>query len=135
MQKVVLASGALAFLVLWMLAGCATQRNYSSPSDLAQLISAKSERYSLVDVRTAGEYMTGHIPTAVNIPVAEIDQNPPVRDKDELIIVYCQSGHRSSKAASILRQNGFTHVVDFGSILNWKGTLIKGERSTKDTGQ
>jgi phage shock protein E len=76
----------------------------------------------LVDVRTSVEYATGHIDGAVNVPVGDLGASLatfPAR-KDQDVIVYCQSGHRSAKAAAILEKAGYTKVHDLGSIINWK---------------
>lgn len=100
---------------------------YSEPEELARLIREKSEPYALVDVRSAGEYAAGHIPTAVNIPAADIAGNPPAKDLAALIIVYCASGRRSAAAAKALAELGYTRVTDFGGVSRWKGELVKGE--------
>lgn len=134
MKKTFFRAGISVLLMIWMLAGCATQGVYKTPEGLAHLISSKSEPYILVDVRTEREYTTGHIPSAINIPVTTLEQNPPTKDKSALIIVYCQSGGRSKIGKATLQRLGFTRVVDFGSILNWKGVLITGIKPSGDTG-
>src|SRR6056297_610415 len=100
---------------------------YEDPKGLAELIKSGEPEYLLVDVRTPGEYNSGHIPTAVNIPVSEIEAQPPEVSKQELVVVYCRSGSRSSRAAGILESLGYTQVVDFGGIYRWEGELIKRE--------
>jgi phage shock protein E len=98
--------------------------DYRDPDQLAQLIDA-DQPHVIVDVRTSGEYASGHIPTAINIPVAEIGERPPSADKGILIVVYCRSGARSAKARGILEGLGFTNVVDFGAVSRWTGALLK----------
>jgi len=44
--------------------------------------------------------------------------------KDQRIIVYCQSGGRSSRAAAYLNTNGYTSVYDAGGFLTWKGATV-----------
>jgi phage shock protein E len=114
--------------VLLMLAACATQKPYSDPDGLAELVSGKGEKYILVDVRTPEEYASGHIPTAVNIPVDVIGGQPPSRDRSALIVVYCARGGRASAAAKTLSGLGFTRVVNFGGIFRWKGKLVMGDK-------
>jgi phage shock protein E len=99
--------------------------HYEDPDALFALIAKKSEPYNLVDVRSPQEYSTGHIPTAINRPVDEIAVNPPSRDSSMLIIVYCRSGTRSARAAAILKELGYTRVVQFGAISRWKGPLVE----------
>ena len=109
-------------------AGCATtHKPYDDPDALAKLILENSEPYTLVDVRTPEEYASGHIPTAVNIPVNTIADHPPTQDKAALIIVYCQSGGRSATAKKTLDGMGYTRVVNFGSVTRWKGALVEGD--------
>ncbi len=101
-------------------------QDYRDPARLADLLSGRSEPYLLVDVRTAGEYSAGHVPTAINIPYDVIASRPPTPDTGALIIVYCASGHRSGIAAAALRGLGYTRVVDFGPVSRWKGPLRQG---------
>ena len=46
-------------------------------------------------------------------------------DKDQTIYVYCRSGNRSKQASAKLAAMGYTHVVEFGSILDWTGEIVK----------
>ena len=83
----------------------------------------KSEKVQLVDVRTAEEYMEGHIPGSLNINVKDT-VNFPISVDEQLdrsckIAVYCRSGRRSRTAADILAKKGFkVYNLDKG-ILNW----------------
>lgn len=76
----------------------------------------------LLDVRTPGEYSSGHIEGAVNIPVQELESRmgslPP--KKDAPIVIYCQSGRRSSMAREMLMKAGYTKVHDLGAMANWR---------------
>jgi len=100
-----------------------TRPDYRNPAELAALIQSGSPEHLLIDVRTPGEYSGGHIPTAINNPVSEIGANPPALPKEQLLIVYCRSGNRSGQAAGILRNLGYTNIVDFGGIYRWEGEL------------
>jgi rhodanese-related sulfurtransferase len=97
---------------------------FANPDGLSRLITEKSEAYILVDVRTPEEYSSGHIPTAVNIPVSTIAMNLPTEDRSALIIVYCASGRRSAVAKKTLDGLRFIRVVDFGGISRWAGELV-----------
>ena len=80
----------------------------------------------IVDVREKHEYNSGHIQNAHNIPLSEIDNiNKKIIPLDSKIIVYCQSGNRSNKAAEMLLEMGYTNVYDMGGINSWKYELIK----------
>lgn len=74
----------------------------------------------IVDVRERSEYGSGHINKAVNIPVSSINKISSKANKDKDIIVYCQSGARSSAAAKRLKSMGYTKVHDLGSINRWR---------------
>jgi phage shock protein E len=73
----------------------------------------------LVDVRTPGEYGSGHLPGAINIPVHELSARlGEVGPKDRPVVVYCASGARSARAKGLLRRAGFQTVHNLGSISN-----------------
>lgn len=81
---------------------------------------------TLIDVRDPMEYADGHIPGSINIPVGSIAMAAdamPDKDKEKPVYVYCLTGIRSRKAASILRDYGFTDVTDLGGINAWLGEL------------
>jgi len=92
-----------------------------------KLIEEQEREYILVDVRTPAEYESGYIPTAVNIPLSEIGNNPPTEDKDALVILYCRSGNRSGQALKILVGLGYTNVHNIGGIIDWTGEVVSGE--------
>ena len=103
------------------------KEDYRDPERLKQLIERQDEEYQLIDVRTDGEYKSGFIPTAINIPYDVIGDNLPAEDRSALIIVYCRSGSRSARAKQTLEDLGFTNVVNFGGIGSWKGKIEKPE--------
>lgn len=82
--------------------------------------------YIILDVRTFEEYNGGHIPGAICIPNEDIESEPleELPDKEQLIYVYCRSGNRSKKAAQKLVDMGYTNIVEFGGIINWKGEKV-----------
>lgn len=78
-----------------------------------------AEGAQLVDVRTDAEWSSGHVPGATHIPVAEIGRRHTELDKTKPVIVYCRSGARSGRAASILQQAGFSEVFNLGPMSAW----------------
>ena len=84
------------------------------------------ENYVILDVRTAQEFASGHIPGAALLPNETIgtEDIPLLPDKDQLILVYCRSGNRSKQAAEKLAQLGFTNIVEFGGINSWTGKIV-----------
>lgn len=75
----------------------------------------------LIDVREADEFHAGHIPGAVNIPLAAVgDISYP---KDTPLFVYCLHGTRSKRAALILKSRGYAKVESIGGIRSYHGPL------------
>jgi rhodanese-related sulfurtransferase len=83
-------------------------------------------------VRDPGEYGAGHILGAKNVPLSRIDAGgseiAPKR-KEKPVIVYCDTGNRSAKAAAALRSQGFARVVSLaGGIGAWQQAGLPVER-------
>ncbi|MBD3724241.1 MAG: rhodanese-like domain-containing protein [Flavobacteriaceae bacterium] len=79
----------------------------------------------ILDVRTEGEFEEGHIQDAQNIDVLQDDFKAKVAtlDKNKPVMVYCKMGGRSAKAAGILKEMGFTTIVDLeGGYTAWKAS-------------
>lgn len=74
----------------------------------------KTSRAILIDVRSIQEYKEYHLDGAICIPSFELQDkiSEIIANKDQIIIVYCQSGTRSKKAANILRKMGYTNVYE-----------------------
>ena len=68
--------------------------------------------HQLIDVRTAEEYATGHIPGAVNIPLQELGQRLNEVAADQPLVLYCRSGNRSASAATLLIGRGYTGIYN-----------------------
>ena len=78
---------------------------------------------NIIDVRSKEEYNSGHIESNINIPLDTIDNIK--MNKDEYIVVYCQSGTRSKKASDTLISMGYNNVYDMGGINTWKYDLVE----------
>jgi rhodanese-related sulfurtransferase len=75
----------------------------------------------VLDVRSPGEYKSGHVKGSLNIPLDQLEQNiGKLKDKDRAIITCCASGIRSGSAKGVLRNHGFTNVHNGGSWYNLK---------------
>ena len=79
------------------------------------------EGYIILDVRTQEEYDEAHIDGAILIPDYEVANKAEsvLKDKNQLILVYCRSGRRSKLAASELVKLGYTNIKEFGGIIDW----------------
>ncbi|MGG9964644.1 rhodanese-like domain-containing protein [Ferruginibacter sp. SUN106] len=83
-----------------------------SKTDYAQLV---KEGAVILDVRSKGEFESGHIKGSVNIPVDQLLSNlSKLKNKEQPIITCCASGMRSASAKSILITSGFTKVFNGG---------------------
>ena len=85
-----------------------------TPKELA------GSKLAVVDVRRTTEFTTGHVPGARNVPLNELQRRMPEMELEQPVAVICQSGYRSSTAASILARNGFTDVSNvIGGTSGW----------------
>ena len=119
-------------LSIMLLSSCGTPggstNSYRQISmDEAVKMMKDEKNYIILDVRRPDEYAEGHIPGAINVPneeigTAEIAELP---SKSQLILVYCRSGRRSKEASEKLVKLGYTNIVEFGGILDWKGEIEK----------
>jgi rhodanese-related sulfurtransferase len=82
-----------------------------SAEDLYKRMTSGS-KIGLVDVRAKREYMTGHIEGSINIPAPDLRKRHQVLDVKAPIVVMCNTGHRSSLGASILKQKGLKEVYN-----------------------
>jgi phage shock protein E len=77
----------------------------------------------ILDVRSVGEFNSGHIEGAINMPVDNLAKNlGKLKDKNKVIITCCASGMRSGAAKSLLESNGYTNVYNGGG---WAGLRSK----------
>ena len=90
-----------------------------SSHDLKSLIESKKNNFTIVDVRDKSEYVEGHVPGAVNIPVASFATRSGELDKHKTIIVYCNAGNRSYKAYRKLMKLGYKKFYQ-ALFADWK---------------
>ena len=82
-----------------------------------------------IDVRTENEYKSGHISGVENIALNTLEKNLDKINKNEPVVIHCQSGARAAIAYSILVKNGFENILNYsGGINDWvekKNELVK----------
>ncbi|MCL6442664.1 MAG: rhodanese-like domain-containing protein [Alicyclobacillus sp.] len=84
----------------------------------------KGERLQIIDVREPSEVMSGKIPGAKNIPLAQIPRRMDEIDPNVETIVVCRSGSRSARACEYLMSQGFHQVRNMvGGMLSWTGDV------------
>ena len=71
----------------------------------------------IIDVRSPGEFATGHVRGSVNVPLDRLadDIAKAVPDKSAPVILCCASGGRSGMACSFMQQMGYQQVSNGGS--------------------
>lgn len=120
----------ILFFFLCSITGCFTVRsdNHFSYSKLSpqeyEAVLKDSSNYYLVDVRTAAEYKRAHLPGAVNFSYLNfhIGRDVDSLDRNKLVLVYCQTCHRSPLAARKMKHMGFRKVYDLkGGFQKWAG--------------
>jgi hydroxyacylglutathione hydrolase len=82
----------------------------SIPSTQVSRLTPRTVDATVVDVRTAAEWSEGHIPGAVHVPLAQLTSQLSELRARQPIVTYCQSGARSTVAASVLRAAGIIDV-------------------------
>ncbi len=107
-MKKILTAILLALGITLSVAACATP---SEPVGLA-------EGTVIIDVRTPGEFASGHLEGALNIDVQSPDFAAQVSqlDPNQEYFIYCRSGNRSGQAISQMSNMGFTSMINGGSV-------------------
>jgi len=80
----------------------------------------------VIDVRSVAEFTSGHLPQALNLPLDEIEILLPrsVKDKNQVLLLHCQSGMRSGVAKTRLKTLGYANVFNLGSYARAAHILI-----------
>jgi phage shock protein E len=71
----------------------------------------------VIDVRSTGEFQSGHLPGAINIPVNELEQQIPARvpNQQTVLLLHCHSGVRSGMGKRTLTKLGYSKVFNLGA--------------------
>jgi rhodanese-related sulfurtransferase len=113
---VAFVSGAM---LLWPLVRRSAGGPWVSTSEATHLINR--EDALVLDVRDPGEYGSGHILGAKNVPVSRLGDGELTKRKERPVIVYCDGSDRSPKAVGLLKKQGFTRVVNLsGGLRAWQ---------------
>lgn len=108
---------AMLAFVAWRIAQMVLGK--TSPAKARALV---EEGALLLDVRSPGEFLSGHVKGAMNIPVNELGARlGELGEKSKAVVVYCASGMRSATASGVLKRAGFTQVFDLGAMSRWSG--------------
>ena len=91
------------------------------PSEAELLV--QQGKAHIVDVRTPGEYKSGHVKGSVNIPLNQFQREMKALHAKEHVVLCCASGMRSAQASSILKSSGHRSAHNGGSwhrVNQWK---------------
>jgi rhodanese-related sulfurtransferase len=118
------------FAMALFFVACAQNNVNTQNTQQTQTISASQFKAAIakpgvqiLDVRTAGEFQSGHIQNALQAnwnDAKEFQDRTQHLDKSKPVYVYCQAGGRSAAAQSFLTEKGYTVVNLEGGMSNWK---------------
>ena len=88
------------------------------------LINKDNPNFILIDVRTNDEFESGFINGAINIDWPSNKDNLLSLEKNDTLLLYCQTGRRSKLAQNYLIKNGYRSVTDIkGGLQNWNQVI------------
>jgi len=94
------------------------------PEKALEIMKTKPE-VQVLDVRTEREFSTSRLKNAVNIPVDELTRRYDELDEDTELIVLCEHGMRSQRAAMLLEDAGFEKIYNLlGGMSRWRGQCL-----------
>ena len=70
----------------------------------------------LIDVREDDEWLAGHAPDAVHLPMNELPERLAEVPAQGDVVIVCRSGHRSAEVTAYLVSRGFGHVLGNGGL-------------------
>lgn len=97
-----------------------------SPREVKEKLDRK-DNFLLFDVRGQDEYARGHLEHSISLPLGSLVNHVSkyTRTKETEIVVYCQSGARSTRAASELSRMGYKNVKNMGGISSWPYSVVR----------
>jgi glyoxylase-like metal-dependent hydrolase (beta-lactamase superfamily II) len=103
----------------WDKAGLETTMIQQMPVDELRSHIEEQSDLQIVDVRRPAEYASGHVPGAVNLPLAHLDKAEQLYLERPTAVV-CASGYRSSAATSLLAKRGYRKLFNvIGGTNGW----------------
>ena len=116
-----MALAVVANLLLWsVMQSKVAGANMVSALELPRL--QRKGKFLLLDVNKAEDFSRAHIPEATNMPLESFDLSNKhlIKHKDNAIILSCQNGSRSGKAAKQLVKAGFSNInILRGGLMSW----------------
>lgn len=117
---------AITVMLIWnLLGGAISGIKQLTPAEVTHLMNR--EGAVLLDIRNASEFNNGHIINSINVPNTELAdrQESLEKHKQKTVIVYCEHGNTSDKAARSLKASGFENVCSLkGGIMAWRNANL-----------
>ena len=94
----------------------------TGPYELHEMIKEKIDDINIIDVRTYDDYIDGHIPFAIHIPINHIDDHLVMLHKDKINVVYCYNQYckLGPKAAYYIADKGYPVMLLEGGYHIWQ---------------
>lgn len=99
------------------LAACQTLFGVESPETWQKPLIEGS--YIALDVRTPKEVKENPAEGSINIPMKKLKDQISNLDKSKKILIFCEVGGRASMAKKILKNKGFSEVINIGGWRDW----------------
>jgi len=108
-------------ILAWNAAGLELQTTPQiSVDELHAQLHDDGKMLQIIDVRAPGEFSSGHLPGAKNVPLPELESRLAGLDSSQPTAVICAGGYRSAAAASILQRHGFQDLYNItGGTSAW----------------
>ena len=108
----------------WLLPLLALASDFQTPAITAQDLhsqQASTEPYLVIDVRDSGEYKSGHVPGAINVPQKKLEKQLDKLAGANGVVLYCINGRRTRLAEQTLIENDIDNVFHLdGGLFGWR---------------
>jgi rhodanese-related sulfurtransferase len=104
-------------------------KKYLEPEKLLELTQDPDPDIWIIDVRPAGAYRSGHIPSAKNYPSSEIMQRLNEIPKTQYLIFYCETGGRAQSVIKKMEEKAYTLMMNWGGNTRWPYEREKDDKS------
>ena len=104
-----------------------------SEVSLDAFAAAHADGATVIDVREPGEYVGGHVPGAVLMPMGQLPSRTTELDRNRTVYVICASGNRSGAMTDYLVHAGFDALSVAGGTAAWATSgrpVVTGQRPT-----
>ncbi|MFC5269433.1 rhodanese-like domain-containing protein [Adhaeribacter terreus] len=110
----------LILVTILTFSGCAQTQNSSGGTrqdvnaTQAKELITKEEELVILDVRTPEEFANGHVANAKNLDfyAPDFEQQLEQLDTTKPYLIYCASGNRSGKTATLMQNKGFKKIIN-----------------------